>query len=178
MLSVLVFLIASQSPPLPDLSPMAQSPFGDGVNVDVFDFIREDIKRANKRGSVKAAKALRTLAEAHRTSKVPVKNFESNVVEGQTSHVLTALCVATKGCLSAAVYDRFGVAVAMTSNGPLLRGLLTPVEQKTLVADTPVFVAADRKRAKPEILTEGLCLKNGEVEFCRAATFGFVRLAR
>lgn len=92
---------------------VARCPVGDGVNVSVYSFlVREMAERTDaSRDATRAA-----LADEAKTLADPsLKPPRASVIESEVSHVLTTLCEGTPGCVTAAIYDRGGLAIALSS---------------------------------------------------------------
>lgn len=95
-------------------SVTARCPVGDGVNVAVYTFlVREMVaKTPAGRDATRAA-----LADEAKTLADPsLKPPRASIVESELSHVLTTLCDGTPGCVTAAIYDRAGLAIALSSS--------------------------------------------------------------
>lgn len=94
-------------------STIASCPVGDGVNVSVYTFlVREMAER--KGGSRDATRA--ALADEAKTLADPsLKPPRASIIESELSHALTTLCEGTPGCVTAAIYDREGLAIALSS---------------------------------------------------------------
>ncbi|MDB4954925.1 MAG: hypothetical protein JWO36_2494 [Myxococcales bacterium] len=97
-----------------EASAIARCPVGDGVNVAVYGFlVREMAERASgSRETTRAALADETQKLADPSIKPP----RASIVESEVSHVLTTLCDGTPGCVTTAIYDRSGLAIALSSH--------------------------------------------------------------
>ncbi|NVB79725.1 MAG: hypothetical protein HOV81_15115 [Kofleriaceae bacterium] len=102
---------APRSAPAADAT--ARCPVGDGVNVSVYTFlVREMAERTTaSRDATRAAVA----DEAKTLADPSLKPPRASVIESEVSHVLTTLCEGTPGCITAAIYDRGGLAIALSS---------------------------------------------------------------
>lgn len=113
---------SQKAPPTADTEAgvIARCPVGDGTNVSVYTFlVREMTERTDgSRDATRVALA----DEAKQLADPSLKPPRASIVETELSHVLTTLCEGTPGCVTAAIHDRFGLAIALSS----LRGSVAP----------------------------------------------------
>jgi hypothetical protein len=105
-------LVPAKPPALPNLG----CPVGDGVHVAVHEFLVREMAAATEVDS-RAEVAERIQKEDEAAGQADIKPMRASLVESELSHVLTTLCAGTPGCTAAAVYDRSGLAVALSSLG-------------------------------------------------------------
>jgi hypothetical protein len=94
-------------------SASARCPVGDGMNVAVYGFLVREM--AERTDGTRAATRAALADEAAKLADPSLKPPRASIVESEISHVLTTLCAGTSGCVTAAIYDRGGLAIALSS---------------------------------------------------------------
>jgi hypothetical protein len=92
---------------------ISRCPVGDGVNVAVYGFLVREMKERTS-GTREATRAA-LKDEAATLADPSLKPPRASIVESEISNVLTTLCDGTPGCVTAAIYDRAGLAIALSS---------------------------------------------------------------
>jgi hypothetical protein len=87
------------------------------THVAVYGFLERELADAAKDDKGRAeTKALMKL-EAELLKQPDMKPPRSSIVEGEMSHVLTTLCDGTPGCKAIGLYNKSGLAIALSSKG-------------------------------------------------------------
>jgi hypothetical protein len=122
-LAILLVACSSSSSPAPaaDLALAARCPVGDGTHVEVYGFL----ERALAEAGGQRAEAKERLAHERELEKDPKnsKPQRASVAERELSHVLTTLCAGTPGCRAIGLYDKGGIAIALSSHRDVLAPL-------------------------------------------------------
>ena len=164
-IAVLSVVVACNSPavdrlrsptPITSEGAIARCPVGDGVNVAVYGFlVREMAERTT--GSREATRAA-LAEEANKLADPSLKPPRASIVESELSHALTTLCVGTPGCVTAAIYDRHGLAIALSSQHAKVApyGFGDDQRWNTLTAQSSADAGGDFELACEEAKTAGL----------------------
>jgi hypothetical protein len=110
--------------PEPDLRVLlSRCPVGDLVHTAVYRFLeRELAEAAPEDGGREATRAV--LAREAELSKQPdMKPPSASIIERETSHVLGTLCRGTPGCKAIGLYNKSGLAIALS----FLDGTIAPL---------------------------------------------------
>jgi hypothetical protein len=105
------------------LAMQAKCPVGDMTNVDVYSFIEREITESTQ--NAKSTNNTRDLVkrEAELEKQPDMKPMRASIVEGELSHVLSTLCRGTPGCKAIGLYDKSGLAFALSSNSTTIAPL-------------------------------------------------------
>lgn len=110
---LLAWAVGAGSPAESKDALAARCPLGDHQNVSVYDFLKRELVSWKPKKLSRAA--VRELVAREAARPKDQKPLRASVVETQLSNVLTALCGSEPTCVSTALYDPDGVAVALSA---------------------------------------------------------------
>ncbi len=110
--------------PQPELHLLgAKCPVGDFVHVAVYRFLERELEEAAPEDGGRAATRALLAREAELLKQPDMKPLRASIIEGETSHVLATLCRGTPGCKAVGLYNKSGLAVALS----FLDGTIAPL---------------------------------------------------
>jgi hypothetical protein len=114
MIEPAVPAVAVGGPEVP-LEIAARCPVGDLTNVTVYRFLERELEEAAAEDGGRAATRELLAREAELLKQPEMKPPRASIVEGEMSHVLRTLCRGTAGCKAIGLYNRSGLAIALSS---------------------------------------------------------------
>ena len=102
---------------------MERCPAGDLVNTTVYRFLERELEEAasEDRGRMETRALL--VREAELLKQPDMKPLRASLIERETSHVLETLCRGTPGCKAIGLYNKSGLAVALSSRDDVIAPL-------------------------------------------------------
>ncbi|HSK04842.1 MAG TPA: hypothetical protein VK932_26515, partial [Kofleriaceae bacterium] len=122
MRSLLLLLLAACSsrsaptPAVPDPYALgAKCPVGDSVHVSVYGFLERELEEAAAEDGGRAETRAALAREAELLKQPDMKSRRASILESELSHVLERLCRGAPGCKAIGLYNRSGLAIALSS---------------------------------------------------------------
>ena len=103
--------------PVPAALPesTAKCPVGDMTNVAVYSFLERELEDAAKHDQGRAETKALMRREAELRTQPDMKPPRASIIERELSHALTTLCNGSPGCHAIGLYNRSGLAIALSS---------------------------------------------------------------
>lgn len=91
------------------------SPVGDNTHTDIYGFLGQELLNHLSEKRDKAIEIAQIEKEILESTEI-LKPDKASIAESELSHILNALCLASPGCVTIALYARNGLAIGLTYN--------------------------------------------------------------
>lgn len=106
----------SEPPSVPDPYALgAKCPVGDSVHVSVYGFLERELEEAAAEDGGRAETRAALAREAELLAQPDMKPRRASILESELSHVLEGLCRGAPGCKAIGLYNKSGLAIALSS---------------------------------------------------------------
>jgi hypothetical protein len=114
----------AQPTPVPDPYALgAKCPVGDSVHVSVYGFLERELEEAAAEDGGRAETRAVLAREAELLKQPDMKPQRASILERELSHVLEGLCRGAPGCKAIGLYNKSGLAIALSSIGDAIAPL-------------------------------------------------------